>query len=95
MRNNGHEVGIAIPAGDQVQVHVAGQAGASASTEVQPCVKAVWLHHPLESLDTAIEDFYGFNAFLRGHGGEVRYMAIGGNHQMAVIIGITVENHAT
>src|SRR4051812_9486125 len=42
--DGGHEVGVALPAGDDVPVEVAGQAGAGGAAEVQADVVAVGAH---------------------------------------------------
>jgi len=48
----GHEVGITVPAGDQVQMNMVGQAGAGAAADIDSNVVTM-------GMDGLVEDFLG------------------------------------
>src|SRR5579871_2689568 len=51
LAEHGHEVGVAVPAGDDVPVEVPRQPRAGGAAEVQADVVALGLHHPVEDPD--------------------------------------------
>src|ERR1051326_3684722 len=89
--HRGHEVRVAVPARDDVEVKVAGDPGARGAADVEADVVALRVHEPVERLlheNELIEELLA----LRGReDGELRLVGERGDEQMPARVGKTVE----
>ena len=89
---DGHEVDVAVPAGDDVGVDVAGDAGAGDFADVDADVEALRIHGTFEGVLAEHEEFHDFGALFGGAFGERGGVPVGGDEEVAVDIGIFVEH---
>ena len=90
--DGGHEVNVAGPAGDDVGVDVAGDAGTGAVADVEAEVEALGVHGAGEDFLAVDEEVHDLGAFIGGtffEGGDV---AVGGDEEVAVDVGVFVEH---
>ncbi len=89
---DGHEVDVAVPAGDDVGVDMAGDSGAGDFTDVDADVEALGVHGAIEGVLAEDEEFHDFGAFLGAAFGEGGGVAVGGDEEVAVDVGVFVEH---
>ena len=92
LADDGHEIGIARPAGHDVDVQVIGNARAGDFAEVDAHVKAIRLHHGGKRGHAAAGELPQVQQFLIGKAVQIRHFLVGNDHQMAAIVGITVQH---
>jgi threonine dehydrogenase-like Zn-dependent dehydrogenase len=89
--DDAHEIHIAAPAGDDVLVEVAGEAGAGDSSQVDAYVEALGADGALEQLNRG-DGLLGQVQLLGvGEGFQFAFVLAGGDEQVAVGVGEAVE----
>ena len=89
--DDGHEVGIPIPAGDEVLVEVAGHAGAGTAAEVDADIEALGGDGAFEQFDGEDGLVGEVGEFIGVEFAEVGFVGLGGDEEMAVGIGEAVH----
>ena len=90
--DDGHEVGVAFPAGDDVLVEVFGEAGAGGSAEVVAEVEAVGVHGGFHDAEGGGGELMDVGLFLGGEFFEVGEVAVGDDHEVAAVVGVAVHD---
>ena len=90
--DGGEEVSVVRPAGDDVDVEMAGNAGAGGSAEVEPDIETVRLHGLAKGVGHPVDEGPEIGGLLGGEGGEVVHLAVGADHEVAEVVGKTVED---
>jgi hypothetical protein len=83
----GHEIGVAIPAGDNVKVQMIIDAGAGDATHIHADVETVGRHRLLQSPRRGLQQRHHLLNFRRVQILNGGLMAIRHDHQMAVVVG--------
>ena len=89
---DGGEVHVAVPAGDDVGVDVARDAGAGAFADVKADVVALGVHGQGEGLLAEGEEFHDLGAFFGGEFDGGRGVAVGSDEHVPVDVGEFVEH---
>ena len=90
--DDGHEVGVADPAGDDVPVEVAWEAGAGDVAEVEADIEASGIHDVAQKFQETLKFMLAFEEFFLGEISEVGLMGFGGDEDVAVVVGEAVED---
>lgn len=88
----GHEIGIVGPAGDDVDVEVLRNTGAGGGAKIEPNVKPLRLHGLAECIGHAVDQGPEIGGLLRGEESEVVDLAVGADHEMAEVVGVTIQD---
>ena len=75
--DDGHEVGVSDPAGDDVPVEVAGEAGTGDVAEVEADVEASGVHDATHEREEPLDFMLAFEEFFLGEIGEVGLVLLG------------------
>lgn len=89
---DGHEVRVTIPARHNVPVEVSRQAGTSDLSQVQSDVEAVGRHGPGEHFGQFPQQLSAFQKFAVIEVGQMSLVGIGGDQQVAVVVGEPVQH---
>ena len=87
-----HEIGVAVPPGDDVHVQVAGQACAGTTAQVDADVEALWVDGRGEQMLGQGGQVDQTGALWRGQIGELGYVFARSDQEVAVGVGVAVEH---
>ena len=87
----GHEVGVAAPAGDEVDVEMLVDAGAGSGAEVDADVEAVGAEGGVDGGLEALEHSHHLEGFVVGEVLQPAGLAVGQDHEVAGVVGINIE----
>lgn len=90
--DDGHEVGVADPAGDDVPVEVAGETGTGDVAEVEADVEAAGVHEAAHQLEESLDFVLAFEEFFLGEIGEIGFVLNWCNEEVAVVVGVPIED---
>jgi hypothetical protein len=90
---NSYIIGIASPAGDNMDVQVFGNACAGSSAKIQADIKTVRTEHLAENTFTAGREFEQIGTLGRSQIGQRGDMPIRDHHEMAVIVWILIQEY--
>jgi hypothetical protein len=88
-----HEIGVAIPSWNKVNVHMVGKTRTSAPSKVYTDVKAVRRDRFGKNCFTITGKLYEFKEFFIGSIVKIRDVSYGSYKQMSVVIRKPVENY--
>jgi hypothetical protein len=91
LSEDGHEIGVAGPAWDDVDMEVIGDSGASDAAEVDADVEAVGFHDLGEGILTPAGKDHEVGEFGFGEVVEVRGLTVRDDEEMAAVVGIGIE----
>lgn len=91
----GHVVGVAGPAGDDVDMEMGGDAGTGGGSEIEADVVAVGLEGFFEEGDGAVDGGPEVGRLGLGEVGKFGHFAGGEDHEVAEVVGIAVEEDET
>lgn len=95
MAHGGHEVAVAVPAGNHVAVDVGVDAGAGGASQVDADVEAVGAQGALDAGQGAGGEVVEFQDFALREGFQRGGVAVGDHHQVSRAVGVGVEDHET
>jgi len=95
VRKDGHEVRVAIPARDDVDVQMLDDARAGAFAEIDAEIEAVGAHDFGERVLTATRELHEVGHFLHGQSIQVGRLFVGHRHHVPASVGIFVEQRKT
>ncbi len=90
--DDGHEIDIAVPAGDDVGVDMPGYAGTGDFADIDADVETLGVHGAVECSLAEDDEFHDFGSFLYCAFGEGWGVAVGGDQQMPVDVGVFIEH---
>lgn len=93
--DNGHEIGIAMPAWHDMEMSMIGEARARDLALVDAHIKSIGVHGQAERAQSQLSLGHQFG---ERRGIELRdtpHVLIGGDHHMSVIVGIEIEHNIT
>ena len=90
--DDGHEIRVALPARQYVQVQVAGDAGASGPAQVHAQIVSLGMVNFLKRGMNALGDAHHFGEHLGIGGGKIGDMRIGNDHDVSGGVGITIQD---
>jgi hypothetical protein len=88
-----HEVGISIPARDNVKVEVLPDARTGHLTEVEPDVEPLSLHDFPEHGNASLAQAHQVHHFLMIEGFQFGCLPVGHDHKVPTIVWITIHDH--
>src|SRR5665213_421485 len=91
--DSGHEVGIAMPAWQDVHVDVAGDSGARAFADVHPEVEPAWLVNRLKMPFGKAHQRHHFGGRGFVNGRQLRGVRVRNDHKMTAGVGIAVQHN--
>jgi hypothetical protein len=91
LSEDGHEIGVAVPTRDDVDMEVIGDAGAGDAAEVEADVEAVGFHDLGEGVLAAAGEDHEVGEFRFGEVVEVRGLTVRDDEEMAAVVGIGIE----
>jgi hypothetical protein len=92
---NRHEIGVAEPAWDDVDVEVLENSRASNFAEVDADVEAVGFHELGEGVLATASEFHQIGHLFVGEAIHVTDLFVGNDHQVAASVGVSVEQSVT
>lgn len=90
--DGGHKVCVAVPAGDDMPMDVAGDARSAGSAEVDADVETVGMEHFGYPVYRRCDQLVDFKKFLVGEFAEVGGVFVGCDHKVATGVGVSVED---
>ena len=91
--NNGHEVGVSPPSGNNVEVNMVDYACSCHPSQVDPDVEPMRSEALLQDLDGRSDELKKLSELPGPQARQVRAMSFGSNDQMAVVVGEFVHHH--
>jgi len=90
--DDGHEVGVTVPAGDDVDVQVLVNARPRTAPQIQPDVESLRLEGFPQNLLGDLRDLHQLRQFLIAQPRQTGHMAVGHDHQMPVVVRESVQD---
>ena len=90
--DDGHEVGVAVPAGDDVLVEVFCETGTGGAADVIADIEAVGAHILFHDAEGGGGEVGDVGMFFGGELFEVGDVAVGDDHEVAAIVGVAVHD---
>lgn len=88
---DGHEIGVALPTGHDVEVEVFDDAGSGHPAEVESDIESIGAQGLAQGIHAAAGQLHQFEHFVVGEIGEVGDLAVGNDHEMAAVVGVIIE----